>query len=145
MTDAGAGRLLGDDAAVNAARRTAQLATPAVLSPWARTRLAFLTDISILPDGKAAAVAVISDPLTPPRGRQTFLFVFVRQGDRWLIDDLVSFSIPRRSTAAATPVAGTPRLPSLLIATEAGRPVFEQLGYMALFRFSLWSRDRPQP
>ena len=35
-----------------------------------------------------------------------------------------------------------PTLPTLLLATEAGRPVYERLGYLALFRFALWSRDR---
>jgi GNAT superfamily N-acetyltransferase len=36
-----------------------------------------------------------------------------------------------------------PTLPSLLIATAEGRPVYERMGYTALFRFTLWSRDRP--
>ena len=36
-----------------------------------------------------------------------------------------------------------PTLPALLLATDAGRPVYEQMGYLALFRFALWSRDRP--
>lgn len=36
-----------------------------------------------------------------------------------------------------------PALPSLLLATNEGRPVYEQMGYVSLFRFALWSRDRP--
>lgn len=36
-----------------------------------------------------------------------------------------------------------PTSPSLLIATEEGRPVYERMGYVSLFRFALWSRDRP--
>lgn len=36
-----------------------------------------------------------------------------------------------------------PALPSLLIATDDGRPVYERVGYISLFRFTLWSRDRP--
>jgi GNAT superfamily N-acetyltransferase len=36
-----------------------------------------------------------------------------------------------------------PTLPSLLIATDDGRPVYERLGYLSLFRFTLWSRNRP--
>jgi hypothetical protein len=107
LTDAAARRVLDNEVAARAVRSTAQLATPTALSPRARTRLAFVTDVSILPDGRATALAVISDPLTPPRGRQTLLFVFVRQGDRWLIDDISGFSIPLPPTAA-TPVAGTP-------------------------------------
>jgi len=37
-----------------------------------------------------------------------------------------------------------PTLPSVLLATEEGRPVYERMGYMSLFRFALWSRDRPR-
>jgi hypothetical protein len=107
LTDAAARRLLGEDAAARAVQSAAQLATPTALSPLTRTRLAFVTDTSILPDGRAAALAVISDPLTPPRGRQTLLFILVRQGNRWLIDDLIGFSIPLPPTAA-TPMVGTP-------------------------------------
>lgn len=36
-----------------------------------------------------------------------------------------------------------PALPALLLATDEGRPVYEQMGYLALFRFPLWSRHRP--
>lgn len=33
-------------------------------------------------------------------------------------------------------------LPALLIASTEGRTVYERMGYMSLFRFTLWSRDR---
>jgi GNAT superfamily N-acetyltransferase len=36
-----------------------------------------------------------------------------------------------------------PALPALLIASAEGRPVYERMGYLALFRFALWSRERP--
>ena len=36
-----------------------------------------------------------------------------------------------------------PTLPSLLLASDEGRPVYERMGYTSLFRFALWSRDRP--
>jgi hypothetical protein len=36
-----------------------------------------------------------------------------------------------------------PMLPALLLASEEGRSVYEQMGYLCLFRFTLWSRDRP--
>jgi hypothetical protein len=36
-----------------------------------------------------------------------------------------------------------PTLPALLLATDEGRPVYERMGYLSLFRFSVWSRDRP--
>jgi hypothetical protein len=35
-----------------------------------------------------------------------------------------------------------PTQPALLIATDDGRPVYERLGYIALFRFTLWARNR---
>jgi GNAT superfamily N-acetyltransferase len=36
-----------------------------------------------------------------------------------------------------------PTLPSLLLSSDEGRPVYEHIGYTSLFRFTLWSRDRP--
>jgi hypothetical protein len=36
-----------------------------------------------------------------------------------------------------------PALPALLLSTDDGRPVYERMGYMSLFRFTVWSRDRP--
>lgn len=36
-----------------------------------------------------------------------------------------------------------PTLPALLLATDEGRPVYERLGYLSLFRFTLWARNRP--
>lgn len=36
-----------------------------------------------------------------------------------------------------------PALPALLLATDEGCRVYEWLGYGALCRFTLWSRDRP--
>jgi hypothetical protein len=36
-----------------------------------------------------------------------------------------------------------PTLPSLLLATDEGRPVYERMGYLPLFRFAVWTRDRP--
>jgi hypothetical protein len=36
-----------------------------------------------------------------------------------------------------------PALSALLIATAEGRALYEQLGYVSLFRFAIWSRDRP--
>lgn len=47
--------------------------------------------------------------------------------------------------AALTWLATTadPALPALLIASTEGRPVYERMGYMALFRFALWSHERP--
>jgi hypothetical protein len=36
-----------------------------------------------------------------------------------------------------------PTLPALLLATAEGRHVYEQIGFLSLFRFTLWSHDRP--
>lgn len=36
-----------------------------------------------------------------------------------------------------------PSLPSMLLATPEGHPVYERMGYRPLFRFPLWSRARP--
>lgn len=36
-----------------------------------------------------------------------------------------------------------PTLPSVLIASPPGAPAYEQLGYIPLFRFGLWLKDRP--
>lgn len=38
-----------------------------------------------------------------------------------------------------------PDLPALLIATDEGRLVYERIGYLPLFRFTVWSRERPGP
>ena len=35
-----------------------------------------------------------------------------------------------------------PDLPAMLLATDDGRPVYERLGYLSLFRFTLWARNR---
>jgi hypothetical protein len=35
-----------------------------------------------------------------------------------------------------------PALPSLLISTEEGQPMYEHMGYVSLFRLTLWKRDR---
>ena len=36
-----------------------------------------------------------------------------------------------------------PSLPSMLLSTDEGQPVYERLGYLSLFRFPVWSRERP--
>jgi hypothetical protein len=36
-----------------------------------------------------------------------------------------------------------PALPAMLLATDEGRPVYERMGYVSLFRFAVWSRERP--
>jgi hypothetical protein len=52
----------------------------------------------------------------------------------------------RRGYGAAVAWRATladPSLPSMLLATDEGHKVYEQMGYWTLFRFPLWSRVRP--
>jgi hypothetical protein len=52
----------------------------------------------------------------------------------------------RRGYGAAVTWRATlaePALPALLLATAEGRPVYARMGYLALFRFAVWSRERP--
>lgn len=52
----------------------------------------------------------------------------------------------RRGYAAAVTWRASladPTLPALLLASDEGRFVYKQMGYMALFRFTVWMRDRP--
>src|SRR5215213_2512724 len=56
-------------------------------------RLITVTDVSVLPDGRIAAFVVLNEPLLPPPGPETLLFVFANQDGRWLVDDWIDFSI----------------------------------------------------
>jgi hypothetical protein len=69
-------------------------------------RLIAITDASMLPDGRVAAFVVINEPILPPAGPETLLFVFANQDGQWLVDDWVDFSIvPADFGAEATPAA----------------------------------------
>lgn len=104
LTDNGVRRIFSYEATLYRDRPPA-LATPAVLSSQERTRLIALTDIVILADGRAAAIALLRDPLTLPRGPQAVLLYFVWNGDQWLVDDVIGFSTP---APPATPAAASP-------------------------------------
>lgn len=70
------------------------------------TRLMTVTDVSTLPDGRVVAFVVFNEPLLPPGGPETLLFVFADQDGQWLIDDWIDFSIvPANFGAEATPPA----------------------------------------
>ena len=56
-------------------------------------RLITVTDVSVLPDGRIATFVVLNEPLLPPPGPETLLFVFANQDGRWLVDDWIDFSI----------------------------------------------------
>jgi hypothetical protein len=67
-------------------------------------RLITVTDASVLADGRIAAFVVINEPLLPPPGPEALLFIFANQDGRWLLDDLIDFSIvPPDFGAEATP------------------------------------------
>jgi hypothetical protein len=66
-------------------------------------RLLAVTDGSTLPDGRVAAFVVINEPLLPPSGPETLLFIFANQDGQWKVDDFVDFSIV--PPEAATPTA----------------------------------------
>jgi hypothetical protein len=72
----------------------------------ALVRLITVTDVSLLPDGRIAAFVVLNEPLLPPPGAETLLFVFTNQDGRWLVDDWIDFSIvPPNYGMEATPTS----------------------------------------
>lgn len=69
-------------------------------------RLIAVTDVSVLPDGRVAAFVITNEPLLPPRGPETLLFVFSQGEDgRWLIDDYHDFTIIAPDDGNGTPPA----------------------------------------
>jgi ketosteroid isomerase-like protein len=72
-----------------------------------RARLLHVTDVSLLDDGRVAALIVINEPLLQPRGTEALLLIFAQVGERWLLDDIIQFSIV--PVLAGTPEAGTPQ------------------------------------
>ncbi|MCD6031802.1 MAG: hypothetical protein K0S78_3984 [Thermomicrobiales bacterium] len=85
--------------------------TPAPRAEEEQVRLVSVSDVAVLDDGRIVALAVINEPALRPHGQETLLLVFDPTGERYLLDDIVQFSIvpPRAGTpAAATPVTGTP-------------------------------------
>ncbi|MFT4039028.1 MAG: hypothetical protein QM692_12660 [Thermomicrobiales bacterium] len=67
-------------------------------------RLIAITDASQLPDGRVAAFVVLNEPLLPPNGPETLLFIFANDNGTWKVDDYVDFSIvPPNFGSEATP------------------------------------------
>ncbi len=86
--------------------RTRISAEPTPRIPEALIRLMAVTDISTLPDGRIAAFVVINEPLLPPAGAETLLFIFANQDGQWKVDDYIDFSIiPPDYAPPATPAA----------------------------------------
>jgi hypothetical protein len=64
-------------------------------------------DVRILPDGRVAGLADDYDPTEPPYGVGTDFAIFVKVGDRWLIDSLIeNVAI----SGEGTPMSGTPTM-----------------------------------
>lgn len=70
-----------------------RVGTPVPRPEPAQIRQVTVTDISLLPDGRAIAFVVINDPAAPQPGPETLLFYFLNQDGTWLLDDWVDFSI----------------------------------------------------
>jgi hypothetical protein len=84
--------------------RTRITAPPEPRAEEVLARLITVTDVSLLPDGRIAAFVVLNEPLLPPSGPETLLFVFANQDGRWLVDDWIDFSIvPPNYGMEATP------------------------------------------
>ncbi len=67
-------------------------------------RLITITDASTLPDGRVAAFVILNEPLLPPNGPETLLFIFANQDGVWKVDDYIDFSIvPPNFGSEATP------------------------------------------
>ena len=64
-------------------------ATPVALPPDQRLGYLAIHDARVLPDGRVAALADDYDPTEPPFGLGTDFAIFVKAGDRWLIDSLI--------------------------------------------------------
>ena len=73
--------------------RTRITAPPEPRAEEALVRLITVTDVSLLPDGRISAFVVLNEPLLPPAGPETLLFIFANQDGEWLVDDWIDFSI----------------------------------------------------
>jgi hypothetical protein len=107
MTDKALVRFFGGglvaDEAIEGVR--ANLAgTPVPRTEEEHVRLVTVTDVSLLEDGRVAALALLNEPVLPPHGQETLLVILTQADDRLLIDDIVQFSVV--PTAAATPSGG---------------------------------------
>jgi hypothetical protein len=80
-------------------------APPEPLPEAEQTRVIAVTDVSTTADGRVAAFVVSDDPTFPPEGPETELIYFVREGDRWLIDGVVEFTVVEADGGEGTPAA----------------------------------------
>ena len=85
--------------------RKTTAAKPQPRAEDALIRLVAATDPVMLADGRVATFVVLDEPLLPPDGPETLLFIFANQDGAWRFDDLVDFTV---IPPAATPQAATP-------------------------------------
>lgn len=94
------------------AAREQLTAPPTPLEEEQRLRLIAVTDVARLEgERQVAALVVVNDPRRVPRGAETLLMTFVRDGERYVIDSGLVFTRvppPAGSPTAGTPTAGTP-------------------------------------
>ncbi len=108
MTDSAIVRFFGGglapDEAIEGARSNLA-GTPVPRTEEEHVRLVAVTDVSRLEDGRVAAMALINEPVMPPRGQETLLLLFVEAEDRLFIDDIVQFRVVpmTEGTPAASP------------------------------------------
>src|SRR6476620_4451227 len=79
-----------------------EAASPVASPPEMWLGLIGLHDARVLPDGRAAALGDSFDPTEPPSGVGTDFAIFVKVGDRWLIDSLIEHVV---IVGEATPAA----------------------------------------
>lgn len=72
-------------------------------------RLLAVTDVSILPDGRVAAFVINNEPLLPPRGPETLLFIYSQnEAGTWQVDDYYDFTIVNPAGDGTPAAEGTP-------------------------------------
>ncbi|MCC6315011.1 MAG: hypothetical protein IT337_13485 [Thermomicrobiales bacterium] len=106
-TPNGARLLFGGLAAGGPDALTASLeATPTARTEEGYLRVLAITDVSVLADGKIAAFVILNEPILPPRGPETKLFIFQPDGDQLKFDNMISFSVvPPAPAAEGTPTS----------------------------------------
>ena len=79
-------------------------ASPVATAEEERTALLNVREVRVLEDGRVGAVVTVADPTDEGEGPAAAFLVFVRDGDRWRIDEFVELPV------AGTPEAGTPQI-----------------------------------
>jgi hypothetical protein len=86
---------------------------PAAREEAGLIRLLAITDAAVNAEGQGLAFVILNEPVRPPRGPETLLFVLQDDNGTWKLDYLLGFTdiaaVMAQAAAAATPDAeGTP-------------------------------------